>query len=143
MPQSVLPAIKFSKAQIVLSDSWNLGDVNACLPVCYNEEVGDKFTLGSSKLSEQIWNFKYTPILERFSVTYHYKAENFTDQKITESNLTEYYVSCENNSDPKQDDPIHELENHIIVFYPGVVLWHEHKHLNRPWKNTQSIVMFR
>lgn len=143
LPQSVLPAIKFAKAQIVLSDSWKLGEINACFPVSYYEEIGDKFTLGSDKLSEQIWNFKYTPILERFSVTYNYKAENFTDQKVTEFNLTEYHVNCKNSSDPKQDDPIHELESHILVFYPGVVTWHEHKHLNRPWKNTQSIVMFR
>ncbi|WP_341808362.1 hypothetical protein [Wolbachia endosymbiont (group E) of Neria commutata] len=66
-----------------------------------------------------------------------------TDQKAIEFNLTEYHVNCKNSSDPKQDDPIHELESHILVFYPGVVTWHEHKHLNRPWKNTQSIVMFR
>jgi hypothetical protein len=70
-PQSVLPAIKFSKAQIVLSDSWNLGNINSCFPVCYNEEMGDNILLGNDKLSEQCWNFKYRPILERFSVTYH------------------------------------------------------------------------
>ncbi|WP_341808363.1 phage tail protein [Wolbachia endosymbiont (group E) of Neria commutata] len=77
-PQSLLPEIKFAKAQIVLSDSWKLGEINSCFPVCYNEEIGDKFTLGSSKLSEQLWNFKYTPILERFRITYHYEAKNFT-----------------------------------------------------------------
>ncbi|KAG8290564.1 hypothetical protein J6590_079702 [Homalodisca vitripennis] len=30
LPQSLLPEIKFAKAQIVLSDSWNLGEINAC-----------------------------------------------------------------------------------------------------------------
>jgi P2-related tail formation protein len=138
-PQSVLPAIKFTKAQIVLSDSWNFGDINACFPVCYDEEMGDKFLLGNDKFSEQCWNFKYTPILERFSVTYHYEAKNFDGQKIIESNLTEYHVDCKNDSSSEQIDPIHELENYIAVFYPGVLLWHEHRHLNRCWNNSQPI----
>ncbi|WP_338063656.1 hypothetical protein [Wolbachia endosymbiont of Folsomia candida] len=138
-PQSVLPPIKFAKAQVVLSDNWKLGEINSCFPATSYEEIGDKFTLGSNKLSEQTWNFKYTPILERFSVTYHYKAKNFTDQKVIEFNLTEYHVNCNNDSDSKQDYPIHELESHILVFYPGVLLWHEHRHLNRYWNNSQPI----
>ncbi|WCR54411.1 MAG: hypothetical protein PG981_001433 [Wolbachia endosymbiont of Ctenocephalides orientis wCori] len=139
LPQSLLPAIKFAKAQIVLSDSWNFGDINNCFPVCYGEEIGDRFTLGSSKLSEHIWNFKYTPILERFSITYHYEAKNFTDQRVIESYSIEHHVDCKNSSDPRQNDLIHELENHILVFYPGVLNWYEHRHLNRTWRDTQPI----
>lgn len=138
-PQSVLPAIKFAKAQVVLSDSWQLGNINSCFPVCYGEEMGDKFILGSDKLSEQTWNFKYTPILERFNITYHYKAKNFDDQKVIEFNLTKYHVDCKNDPNPKQNDSIHELENYIAVFYPGVLTWHEHRHLNRSWINCQPI----
>jgi hypothetical protein len=82
LPQSLLPEIKFAKAEIVLSDSWNLGEINACFPVIGIEEEGNKFKLGSSKLSEQVWNLKYKPILERFSVTHYYKVEDFADQKI-------------------------------------------------------------
>lgn len=137
--QSLLPPIKFAKAQVILSDSWKLGEINGCFPVCYDEEMGDKFLLGENRLSEQLWNFKYTAILERFSVTYHYKAKNFTDQKIIESNLTEYHVNCENDKNSEQKDAIHELEKHILVFYPGVLTWHEHKHLNRSWSNVQPI----
>ncbi len=54
LPQSLLPEIKFAKAQIVLSDSWNLGEINACFPVISAEEKGSKFLLGSDKLSEQL-----------------------------------------------------------------------------------------
>ncbi|WP_250294699.1 phage tail protein [Wolbachia endosymbiont of Oedothorax gibbosus] len=139
LPQSLLPAIKFAKAQVILSDSWNLGEINACFPVSSVEERGNKFVLGSSKLSEQLWNLKYKPILERFSVTHHYKVEDFTNQKVIRFGVAEHYVHFENNLDLKQKDAIHELESYILVFYPGVLTWHEHRHLNRSWKNNQVI----
>ncbi|WP_353273473.1 phage tail protein [Wolbachia endosymbiont (group A) of Agelastica alni] len=141
LPQSLLPAIKFAKAQIVLSDSWSLGEINACFPVTSAEEEGSKFLLGSDKLSEQLWNLKYKPILERFSVTHHYKAEDFTNQKVIRFGVAEHYVHFENNLDLKQKDAIHELESYILVFYPGVLTWHEHRHLNRSWEEKQVICL--
>lgn len=139
LPQSLLPEIKFSKAEIVLSDSWNLGEINACFPVTSVEECGEKFVLGSSKLSEELWNLKHKPILERFSITRNYKVENYTDQKITEYVLAEHNVYYKN--DLEQKDSIHELEKHILVFYSGVLKWHEHRHLHRSWKNSQVICL--
>ncbi|WP_395460273.1 phage tail protein [Wolbachia endosymbiont (group B) of Myelois circumvoluta] len=137
LPQSLLPAIKFVKAQIVLSDSWKLGEINSCFPVGRIEEEGNKFVLGNDKLSGQHWSLKHKPILERFSVTHHYKIENYTDQKITKYGLAEHNVYYKN--DLEQKDSIHELEKHILVFYPGVLKWHEHRHLHRSWKNSQVI----
>ncbi len=140
LPQGLLPEIKFAKALIVLSDSWNLGDINACFAPTAYKEIEHTFYLSEDKLSEQIWNFRRTPILERFSITYYYEAKSFTDQRIIESNLREYHIDCQNDSDLKQKDPIHELENYVAVFYPGMVTWHEHRHLNRPWKNFEPII---
>ncbi|BDG77892.1 MULTISPECIES: phage tail protein [Wolbachia] len=71
LPQSLLPEIKFAKAQVILSDSWNLGETNACFPVDSIEEEGNKFVLGNDKLSGQRWNLKHKPILERFSCVIH------------------------------------------------------------------------
>lgn len=139
LPQSLLPEINFAKAQIVLSDSWNLGEINACFPVSSVEERGNKFVLGSDKLSWQHWNLKHKPILERFSVAHHYKAENYTDQKITKYVLAEHNVYYKNDLDTEQKDSIHELEKHILVFYSGVLKWHEHRHLHRSWENSQAI----
>ncbi len=139
LPQSLLPAIKFAKAQIVLSDSWRLGEINACFPVSSVEERGNKFVLGSDKLSGQYWNLKHKPILERFSITRNYKVENYTDQKITKYVLAEHNIYYKNDLDKEQKDSIHELEKHILVFYPGVLNWHEHRHLHRSWKNSQVI----
>ncbi|MBV0900039.1 MAG: phage tail protein [Wolbachia endosymbiont of Fragariocoptes setiger] len=141
LPQSLLPAIKFAKAQIILSDSWKLGEVNGCFSVSYHEEAGDKFLLGNDKLSEQLCSFKYTPILERFSINYQYEAKNFDDQKAIKYGLAEHYTCLESNLNQNQDGPTHELENHILVFYSGVIVWHEHKHLNRSWNNTQPITL--
>ncbi|WP_353277841.1 phage tail protein [Wolbachia endosymbiont (group A) of Agelastica alni] len=139
LPQSLLPEIKFAKAQIVLSDSWNSGEINACFPVASVEECGEKFYLNDHKLSEQLWNLKYKPILERFSVTHHYKVENFTNQKVIRFGLAKHYVHFESDLNSEQKDAIHEPENYILVFYPGVLTWHEHRHLNRSWKNSQVI----
>ncbi|WP_265030283.1 phage tail protein [Wolbachia endosymbiont (group A) of Philonthus cognatus] len=139
LPQSLLPSIKFAKAQIVLSDSWDLGDINTCFPVSSVEERGNKFVLGSSKLSEQLWNLKYEQILERFSVTHFYQTKNFIDQKIVGYVIAEHNVYYKNDSEQK--DSIHELEKHILVFYPGVLKWHEHRHLHRSWKNSQVICL--
>lgn len=139
LPQSLLPEIKFAKAQIVLSDSWNLGEINTCFPVGSIEGRGNKFVLGSDKLSGQHWSLKHKPILERFSVTHYYKVENYTDQKITKYGLAEHNIKYENDLDSEQKDSIHELEKHILVFYPGVLRWHEHRHLHRSWKNSQVI----
>ncbi|WP_353280146.1 phage tail protein [Wolbachia endosymbiont (group B) of Silvanus unidentatus] len=139
LPQSLLPEIKFAKAQVILSDSWNLGEINGCFPVSSVEEKGNKFLLGDSKLSEELWNLKYKPILERFSVTHHYKVEDFTNQKVIRFGLAEHNVYYKNDLDSEQKDSIHELEKHILVFYPGVLKWHEHRHLNRSWKSSQVI----
>ncbi|BET29162.1 hypothetical protein wCauATS_13640 [Wolbachia pipientis] len=139
LSQSLLPEIKFAKAQIVLSDSWKLGEINGCFPVSSIEEEGNKFLLGSDKLSGQYWNLKHKPILERFSITHAYKAENYTDQKITKYALAEHNIHFESELDSEQKDSIHELEKHILVFYPGVLKWHEHRHLHRSWKDSRII----
>ncbi|WP_353278244.1 phage tail protein [Wolbachia endosymbiont (group B) of Longitarsus flavicornis] len=139
LPQSLLPEIKFAKAQVILSDSWNLGEINECFPVSSVEERGNKFVLGSSKLSEQLWNLKYEQILERFSVAHFYQTKNFINQKIVGYVIAEHNVYYRNDLDSEQKDSIHELEKHILVFYPGVLKWHEHRHLHRSWKNSQAI----
>ncbi|WP_353285692.1 phage tail protein [Wolbachia endosymbiont (group A) of Gastracanthus pulcherrimus] len=139
LPQSLLPEIKFAKAQIVLSDSWSLGEINACFPVTSIEEEGDKFLLGSSKLSEQLWNLKYKPTLERFFAVHHYQVKNFSTPKIIRFSVAEHYIHFENELDSKQKNATYELKNYILVFYGGVSTWHEHRHLHRIWKNSQVI----
>ncbi|WP_264735992.1 phage tail protein [Wolbachia endosymbiont (group A) of Rhinocyllus conicus] len=141
LPQSLLPEIKFAKAQIVLSDSWSLGEINACFPVSSIEERGKRFLLGSDKLSEQVWNLKYKPILERFFAVHHYQVKNFSTPKIIRFSVAEHYIHFENELDSKQKNATYELENYILVFYGGVLTWHEHRHLNRSWEEKQPICL--
>ncbi|GFQ94782.1 uncharacterized protein TNCT_502861 [Trichonephila clavata] len=141
LPQSLLPEIKFAKAQIVLSDSWNLGEINACFPVASVEEWGEKFYLNDHKLSEQLWNLKYQPILERFFAVHHYQVKNFSTPKIIRFSVAEHNVHFESDLNSEQKDSIHELERYILVFYPGVLTWHEHRHLNRSWEEKQVICL--
>ncbi|UPA54937.1 phage tail protein [Wolbachia pipientis] len=141
LPQSLLPEIKFAKAQIVLLDSWSLGEINACFPVSSIEERGKRFLLGSDKLSEQVWNLKYKPILERFFAVHHYQVKNFSTPKIIRFSVAEHYIHFENELDSKQKNATYELENYILVLYGGVLTWHEHRHLNRSWKERQPICL--
>lgn len=141
LPQSLLPEIKFVKAEIVLSDSWSLGEINACFPVSSIEERGKRFLLGSDKLSEQLWNLKYQPILERFFAVHHYQVKNFSTPKIIRFSIAEHYIHFESELDSEQKDSIHELESYILVFYPGVLTWHEHRYLNRSWEERQVICL--
>jgi len=52
-------------------------------------------------------------------------------------------IHFENELESKQKDAIHELENYILVFYPGVLTWHEHRHLDRKWVEKQVISLIR
>ncbi|TVS84773.1 phage tail protein, partial [Wolbachia pipientis] len=79
--------------------------------------------------------------LERFSVTHHYKVEDFTNQKVIRFGLAKHYVHFESGLNSEQKDSIHEPENYILVLYRGVLTWHEHRHLNRSWKETQAICL--
>ncbi|UIP92016.1 phage tail protein [Wolbachia pipientis] len=74
-------------------------------------------------------------------IIHDYKVENYTDQKIIRYGLAEHNVYYKNDLDSEQKDSIHELEKHILVFYPGVLKWHEHRHLHRSWKNSQVICL--
>ncbi len=111
------------------------------LPVSSIEERGKRFLLGSDKLSEQLWNLKYKPILERFFAVHHYQVKNFSTPKIIRFSVAEHYIHFENELDSKQKNATYELENYILVFYPGVLTWHEHRHLNRSWEEKQPICL--
>jgi len=143
LPQTLLPPIHFAKALIVLSDSWNLGDINACFAPTAYEETEHTFYLSEDKLSEQIWNFRRTPILERFNITYHYEADNFLNsenQKAKMFSLIEHYIYFKNDLNSKQNDSVCEPSSYAAASYPGVVTWHEHRHLSRPWKDFEPVV---
>ena len=144
------PPLHFAKALIVLSDSWRLGDINACFPLRLEHEKGVTFVLSADALSEHIWQISFEEVLERFASNYteNLDAEIVPDIKphfakehsdwFSETLLWPYLSA----------DSLGELEllpyqkrDHFEPFlYEGCLLWHEHRHLNRPWTNLEPIV---
>ena len=62
----IAPALKFAKAQIVLSDQWTFGDINHCFPCNAEVEVGGTIELSGDQLSETYWALEFQEVNERF-----------------------------------------------------------------------------
>ena len=62
----IAPALKFAKAQIVLSDQWVFGDINHCFPSTVEVEVGGTIELSGDALSETYWALEFAEVNERF-----------------------------------------------------------------------------
>jgi hypothetical protein len=39
----------------------------------------------------------------------------------------------------RKNFPFNPIENYISVIYPGILAWHEHRHLNRSWEEKHSV----
>jgi P2-related tail formation protein len=144
------PPLHLAKALIVLSDSWRLGEINACFPVRLEHEIGATFVLSADALSEHVWQINFEEVLERF-------ASNYTDDVNIEIIADVNPHFAKEHSDWLAEtllwpylsaDSLGELEllpyqkrDHFEPsLYEGCLLWHEHRHLNRPWTNTEPIV---
>lgn len=65
-PGAIMPPGKFAKAQVVLSDSWVLGDINSCLPASTTVELGHTIELSGDAISDTYWALEFAEINERF-----------------------------------------------------------------------------
>jgi P2-related tail formation protein len=144
------PPLHLAKALIVLSDSWRLGDINACFPVHLEHEVGATFILSADALSEHVWTINFEEVLERFASNY---TENLDAEVVPD--VQPYYAK--EHSDWLAETllwpylsadslgklellPYQKRDHFESSLYEGCLLWHEHRHLNRPWTNTEPIV---
>lgn len=144
------PPLHFAKALIVLSDSWRLGDINACFPVRLEHEIGATFVLSTDALSEHVWQISFEEVLERFASNYteNLDAEIVPDVKpyfakehsdwFSETLLWPY-LSADSLGELELL-PYQKRDHFDPSLYEGCLLWHEHRHLNRPWTNTEPIV---
>lgn len=144
------PPLHLAKALIVLSNSWRFGDINACFPVRLEHEVGVTFVLSADTLSEHVWKISFEEVLERF-------ASNYTDDVNIEiiANVKPYfakehydwfsetllwpYLSADSLG-KLELLPYQKRDHFESSLYEGCLLWHEHRHLNRPWTNIEAIV---
>ena len=144
------PPLHLAKALIVLSDSWRLGDINACFAVTTQTEVGATFILSQDQLSNHVWYFLYREILERFYREQENKVLAIIKEEIhavvekeqhnTYKDSPIWPALSEETLDPIQLNPFTHSENFIATMYPGVLTWHQHRHLNRSWTNSDPIV---
>ena len=144
------PPLHLAKALIVLSDSWRLGDINACFPVRLEHEIGATFVLSTDALSEHVWQINFEEVLERFASNYteNLDAEVVPDVKphfvkehsdwFSETLLWPYLSA--DSLGKLELLPYQKRDHFEPYFYEGCLLWHEHRHLNRPWTNTEPIV---
>lgn len=145
------PEPKFAKAQIVLSDSWVLGDINSCFPVNQTEETGQAPTLDESKLSEEFWNLKYVPLNERFKSDYSFDRASYDDElDISDIRHIDHISRYDDNIRwpdlsegkfaPPSPIPRIDTERFINAAYPFMNDWHDFQHLDRPWLDTANYV---
>jgi len=144
------PPLHLAKALIVLSDSWRLGEINACFPVRLEHEVGATFILSADILSEHVWQINFEEVLERFASNY---TENLDAEVVPEvqpyfakehsdwfsETLLWPYLSADSLG-KLELLPYQKRDHFEPYFYEGCLLWYEHRHLNRPWTNTEPIV---
>lgn len=144
------PPLHLAKALIVLSDSWRLGEINACFAVATQKEVGATFILSQDQLSNHVWYFLYREILERFYRAQENKIQAIINEEIhavvekeqhnTYKDSPIWPTLSEETLDPIQLNPSTHSETFITTMYPGVLTWHQHRHLGRPWTNSDPIV---
>lgn len=129
--------LHFAKCLIVLSDSWALGDINACFAARLENEKGSAFILSRDILSEHVWEIEYQEILERFISSYSYNINLEVKINIQCYVAKEYWFSI--NTVYKLEQ-IHFKEHYKTTSYAGSLVWHQHRHLNRPWSDKEPIV---
>ena len=144
------PPLHFAKALIVLSDSWRFGEINACFAVTTQKEVGATFILSQDQLSDHVWHFLYQEILERFYRAQEHIALAIIDEEIkvfvekeqrnTYREVAIWPTLSEEKLDPIQLSYFAHSEIFITTIYPGMLTWHQHRHLDRPWTNSDPIV---
>lgn len=144
------PPLHLAKALIVLSDSWRLGEINACFAVTTQTEVGATFILSQDQLSNHVWHFLYQEILERFYRAQEHIAQAIIDEEIkvfvekeqhnTYREVAIWPTLSEEKLDPIQLSYFAHNEIFITTTYPGMLTWHQHRHLDRPWTNSDPIV---
>lgn len=112
--------------------------------------MGATFILSQDQLSDHVWHFLYQEILERFYRAQENEAIAIINEEIhafvekeLHKNFQEghiWHILSEETLDPIQLTSFAYSETFIATMYPGMLTWHQHRHLDRPWTNSDPIV---
>lgn len=141
----------FIKAQIVLSEQSELGAINSCFPAKADVEIGMTPQLDDDLLSRHLWKLLEEAILERHTLERRHITENILSFESANLMVEQEYgahLLPERLWPRLSDAPLsiwqlnvsNQSDQYFSGDYPGVILWHEHPHLNRPWTDQSPIV---
>lgn len=129
-----------AKSQLVLSDGFTLGAENTALGAFWVEELGQLFQLDADTLSNHAWKRQRAEILERFlEERAETAAYGDASQPQSLGSRERQPVCTSPGSTATAVQQRHSLAS--TAAYTGVLLWHDHVHLDRPWGAEQPIVV--
>jgi hypothetical protein len=128
----------FAKSHLILSDSEPLDSENTALGAFYVEETGHPTILSDSALSDHLWQLTQTEILERFTNFFTIPANHIQPYETTKWLASAHFYLANSNISATS---LHQT--HYATFttsYTGAIFWHDHKHLDIPWREEEPIV---
>lgn len=130
-----------AKSQLVLSDGFVLDSENTALSAFYVQETGRCFQLDYDTLSNHEWKQRYVEILERF-VKKHTDTVVYDEIPVTQSFSVRERESivCDSKLSAVCLKQRESLASEVT--YTGVLLWHDHKHLERKWCDEDAVINF-
>lgn len=121
-----------AKSQLILDDGFALDSENAVLGASTLQEVGISFILDSQDtLSNHVWKQERVEILERFYE--EHASEALADVEGTFETPTQRHHFDEVTAVPATTRTYNTLRKILTARYPGVVVWHDHRHQDRKW----------
>jgi hypothetical protein len=130
----------FAKSHLILSDSEPLDSENTAIGAFYVEETGHPTILSDSALSDHLWQLTQTEILERFTNFFADSAAHPQMYLVAKWSESSHFLSVTNANIPATS--LHQtILPTLTASYTGAILWHDHKHLDRPWNEEEPIIV--
>jgi hypothetical protein len=141
LSNAAIPTIysSFAKSHLILSDSEPLGGENTAIGAFFVQETGFPIVLSDSILSDHLWKLTPTEILERYTNFFADSATHPQTDSIAKCSASSHFLAATNSK-------ISAISLHQTILptltasYTGAIIWHDHKHLDRPWNEEEPIV---
>lgn len=130
-----------AKSHLILDDGFELDSVNTALGASTLQEIGGQFVLDSDDtLSNHQWRQERVEILERFYEKHSLKAHVDTEFAFDAAYQRHHYEMAV--SSPAIMRIHRTMRDSLTARYPGVVVWHDHKHREKAWSDEEVVVAY-
>lgn len=128
-----------AKSQMVLDDGFELDSVNTALGASTLQEVGSSFVLDSQDtLSNHVWKQERVEILERLWTDHRATLDVHVSVEAETSTQRRHFGATTASSAITRTHQT--LRNLFTARYPGVIVWHDHRHMDRKWGEEEVVV---